>query len=145
VLCDHHWLVSKLLWISSNSCCHPTSCPMGTGVLSLGVKHDRGVMLTTHPYEVRKSYTSSPPPLPHVPPWHVLFFSNSCGHPQTLRRTRRCPLGDPCFKVTCNLLLPSAGYFSRLRTHTSCINKSNISETFLSSSVLIQKRLRHVR
>jgi hypothetical protein len=47
-------------------CAHPASCPMGTGVLSQGVKRGRGVTLTTHPYLVPRSimgrsYTSSPP------------------------------------------------------------------------------------
>jgi hypothetical protein len=49
------------------------------GVLSSGVKRGRGVMLTTHPYLVprswmSRSYTSSPP---QAPPWRVeglLYF-----------------------------------------------------------------------
>jgi hypothetical protein len=53
----------------------PTQPPIQwvPGVLSLGVKHGRGVMLTNHPHLVSRlrmsmSYTSSPP---HVPPWRV--------------------------------------------------------------------------
>jgi hypothetical protein len=45
---------------------HPASCPMGTGVLSPGVKRGRGVTLTIHLHLVprswmSRSYTSSPP------------------------------------------------------------------------------------
>jgi hypothetical protein len=67
-------------FFQTGSGAHPASCPMGTGVLSPGLKRGRGVMLTTHPHLVprlsmSRSYTSSPP---HVPPWCVagqLYFT----------------------------------------------------------------------
>jgi hypothetical protein len=58
--------LSFILCVHTGSGAHPTSYPMGTGVLSPGVKRGRGVMLTTHPHLVprlsmSRSYTSSPP------------------------------------------------------------------------------------
>jgi hypothetical protein len=53
----------------------PTQSPIQwvPGVLSLGVKRGRGVMLTTHHLVLRlsmiRSYTSSHP---HAPPWRVV-------------------------------------------------------------------------
>jgi hypothetical protein len=57
---------SSSLCVQTGSGAHPVSYPMGTGVLSQGVKRGRGVMLTTHPHLVlrlsmSRSYTSSPP------------------------------------------------------------------------------------
>jgi hypothetical protein len=56
---------SSNLCVQTGSGAHPASCTMGTGVLSPGVKHDRGVTLTTHPHLVprswMRSYTSSSP------------------------------------------------------------------------------------
>jgi hypothetical protein len=59
---------SSNLCVQTGSGAHPASCTMGTGggVLSPGVKRGRGVMLTTHPHLVPRSwmsrnYTSSPP------------------------------------------------------------------------------------
>jgi hypothetical protein len=57
---------------SSNLCvqtgpgAHPASCPMGSGGPFPGVKRGRGVILTTHPHLVprswmNRSYTSSLP------------------------------------------------------------------------------------
>jgi hypothetical protein len=46
---------AELEYFSSNLCvqtgsgAHPTSCTMGTGGFSLGLKHGQSVMLTTHP------------------------------------------------------------------------------------------------
>jgi hypothetical protein len=37
------------LCVQTGSGAHPASCPMGTGVLSPGVKRGRDVTLTTHP------------------------------------------------------------------------------------------------
>jgi hypothetical protein len=53
---------SSILCVQTGSGAHPASCTM---VLSLGVKRSRGVMLTTHPPLVprswmSRSYTSSP-------------------------------------------------------------------------------------
>jgi hypothetical protein len=58
--------LSCRLSVQTSSGAHPTSCTMGTGVLSSGVKHSRGVTLTTHPHLVlrsrmSRSYTSSAP------------------------------------------------------------------------------------
>jgi hypothetical protein len=36
--------------VQTGSGAHPASYPMGTGGPFTGVKHDRGVMLTTHPH-----------------------------------------------------------------------------------------------
>jgi hypothetical protein len=57
---------SSNLCVQTGSGAHPASYPMGTGVLSPGVKRDRSVTLTTHPLLVprswmSRSYTSSPP------------------------------------------------------------------------------------
>jgi hypothetical protein len=57
---------SSSLCIQTGSGAHLASCPMGTGVLSPGVKARWGVTLTTHPHLVprsrmSRSYTSSPP------------------------------------------------------------------------------------
>jgi hypothetical protein len=57
---------SPSLCVQTGCWAHPASCPMGTGVLSPGLKRGRGVMLTTHPHLVprlsmSRSYTSSPP------------------------------------------------------------------------------------
>jgi hypothetical protein len=54
------------LCVQTGSEAHPASCPMGTGVLSPGLKHGWGVTQTTHPHLVpssrmSRSYTSSPP------------------------------------------------------------------------------------
>jgi hypothetical protein len=46
---------SSSLCVQTGSGAHPASCPMGTGVLSLGVKRGRGVILTTHPHLVPRS------------------------------------------------------------------------------------------
>jgi hypothetical protein len=51
--------------VQTDSGAHPASYPMGTVVLSPGVKRGRGVTLTTHPHLVSRlsisgSYTSSP-------------------------------------------------------------------------------------
>jgi hypothetical protein len=40
---------SSSLCVQTSSVLHPASCPMGTGVLSPGVKRFWGVTLTTHP------------------------------------------------------------------------------------------------
>ena len=42
---------------------HPASCKMGTGSFP-GVKYDRGVLLTTHPLLVPRSWKSRAIPLP---------------------------------------------------------------------------------
>jgi hypothetical protein len=52
--------------VQTGSGAHPASYPMGTGVLSPGIKRGWGVTLTTHPHLVprlrmSRSYTSSPP------------------------------------------------------------------------------------
>jgi hypothetical protein len=52
--------------IQTSSGTHPAPYPIGTGGLSLGVKHGWGVTLTTHPHLVlrsgmSRSSTSSPP------------------------------------------------------------------------------------
>jgi hypothetical protein len=57
---------SSSLCVQTGSVAHPASCPIGTGILSPGVKRGRGVMLTTHPHLVlrlrmSRAYTSSPP------------------------------------------------------------------------------------
>jgi hypothetical protein len=57
---------SSLLCVQTGSGAHPASCPIGTGGPFPGVKRGRGVMLTTHPHLVPRSwmsmsYTSSPP------------------------------------------------------------------------------------
>jgi hypothetical protein len=57
---------SSSLCVQTGSGAHPASNPMGTRVLSSGVKRGRGVMLTTHPHLVprlsrSRSYTSSSP------------------------------------------------------------------------------------
>jgi hypothetical protein len=57
---------SSSLCIQTGSGAHPASYSVGTGVLSPGVKHDWGVMLTTHPHLVprlrmSRSCTSSLP------------------------------------------------------------------------------------
>ena len=44
---------------------HPASCKMGTGSLS-GVKCGRGVLLTTHPLLVPRSWKSRAIPLPNL-------------------------------------------------------------------------------
>jgi hypothetical protein len=54
------------LCVQTSSEAHPSSCTMGTGVLSLGVKRDQGVTLTTDPHLVPKSrmsrsYIACPP------------------------------------------------------------------------------------
>jgi hypothetical protein len=54
------------LCVQNGPAVHPASCPMGTGVLSPGLKRGRGVTLTTHPHllprsRMSRSYTSSPP------------------------------------------------------------------------------------
>jgi hypothetical protein len=46
---------SSILCVQTGSGAHPASCPMCTRVLSLGVKHGRGVTLTTHPHLVQRS------------------------------------------------------------------------------------------
>jgi hypothetical protein len=48
------------LCVQTSSEDHPASYTMVTGVLSLGVKCSRGMMLTTHTHPVL-SYTSAPP------------------------------------------------------------------------------------
>jgi hypothetical protein len=64
-----------LLAAASRPALGPTQPPVQwvPGVLSPGVRRDRGVLLTTHPHLVprsrmSKSYTSSPP---QAPPWSV--------------------------------------------------------------------------
>jgi hypothetical protein len=57
---------SSILCVQTGFGAHPASYPMGTGILSSGVKRGRGVILTTHPHLVprsrmSRSYTSSPP------------------------------------------------------------------------------------
>jgi hypothetical protein len=57
---------SSNLCVQTGSGAHPASCTMGTGGPFPGVKRGRGVMLTTHPHLVprswmSRSYTSSPP------------------------------------------------------------------------------------
>jgi hypothetical protein len=63
-----------LLAPASRPALEPTQPPIQwvLGVLSLGVKHGRGVTLTTHPHLVPRSRMSrsyNPPP---TPPWHVV-------------------------------------------------------------------------
>jgi hypothetical protein len=57
---------SSNLCVQTRSEAHSASCPMGTRVLSLGLKRGRVVTLTTHPHLVPKSRMSrsynSPPP-----------------------------------------------------------------------------------
>jgi hypothetical protein len=61
---------------------HPASCTMGTGSFP-GVKYGRGVLLTTHPLLVPRSWKSRAIPLPTLwgPHWAcnrvTLAFSNS--------------------------------------------------------------------
>jgi hypothetical protein len=57
---------SSNLCVQTGSEAHPASCTMGTGGPFPGVKCGRGVMLTTHPHLVprswmSRSYTASPP------------------------------------------------------------------------------------
>jgi hypothetical protein len=57
---------SSILCVQTGSGAHPASCPMGTWVLSPGLKRGRGVTLTTPPHLVprsgmSRSHTSSPP------------------------------------------------------------------------------------
>jgi hypothetical protein len=56
--------LSSRLCVQTGSATHPTSCTMGTGVLSPGLKRGRGVTLTTHPHlaprSMSRSYISSP-------------------------------------------------------------------------------------
>jgi hypothetical protein len=40
---------SSSLCVQTGCGAHPASCPVGTGVLSPGVKGGRGMTLTTHP------------------------------------------------------------------------------------------------
>jgi hypothetical protein len=47
--------ISYSLCVQTGSGAHPASCTMGTGVLSPGVKRERGVTLTTHPHLVPRS------------------------------------------------------------------------------------------
>ena len=55
---------------------HPASCKMGTGSFP-GVKCGRGVLLTTHPLLVPRSWKSRAIPLPTL--WADLKWSNcSC-------------------------------------------------------------------
>jgi hypothetical protein len=57
---------SSILCVQTGSGAHPASCTMGIGGPFPGTKRGRGVMLTTHPHLVprswmSRSYTSSPP------------------------------------------------------------------------------------
>jgi hypothetical protein len=57
---------SSSFYVQTGSEAHPASCTVGSGVLSPGVKRDRGMTLTTHPHllpreRMGKSYKSSPP------------------------------------------------------------------------------------
>jgi hypothetical protein len=57
---------SSSLCVQTGSEAHPASCTMGIGGPFPGVKHGRGVMLTTHPHLVPRSrmsgsYTPLPP------------------------------------------------------------------------------------
>jgi hypothetical protein len=81
---------SSNLCVQTGSGAHPASCPMGTAVLSPGVKHGRGVTLTTHPHLVlrsrmSRSYTSSPPSASMTCSGTALlyfmvgFYSRRCG------------------------------------------------------------------
>jgi hypothetical protein len=45
----------SIFCVQTSSGAHSASCPIGTGVLSPGVKRGRDVTLTTHPYLVPKS------------------------------------------------------------------------------------------
>jgi hypothetical protein len=62
-------IFSSSLCIQTGSEVHPSSCTMGTGVLSPGLKRGRDVTLTTHPphlvprSRMSRSYTSCPPKL----------------------------------------------------------------------------------
>jgi hypothetical protein len=56
---------SSILCVQTCSGAHPASCTTGTGVLSPGVKHGRGVTLTIHPhlvprFRMSRSYIFSP-------------------------------------------------------------------------------------
>jgi hypothetical protein len=67
------------LCVRTGSGSHSASCPMGTAVLSPGVKRGRGVTLTTHPYPVPRlsmsmSYTSSPPCTSMACSWTALLL-----------------------------------------------------------------------
>jgi hypothetical protein len=46
---------SSNLFVHTSSGTHPASYPMGTRVLSQGIKRGRGVTLTTHPHLVLRS------------------------------------------------------------------------------------------
>jgi hypothetical protein len=55
---------SSSLYVQIGSGAHPSSCPMGTGGPSPGVKRGRGVMLTTHPIYCRgREWVGAIPPL----------------------------------------------------------------------------------
>jgi hypothetical protein len=49
---------SSSFCVQTSSGAHPATCKMGTGVLSPGLKCDRGVTLTTHPHIVPRSRMS---------------------------------------------------------------------------------------
>jgi hypothetical protein len=72
---------SSVLCVQTSSEARPASYPIGTGVLSLGVKRGRGVTLTTHRPLVPRSrmsrnYTSSPPCRLHGDSGTAYLFSN---------------------------------------------------------------------
>jgi hypothetical protein len=74
------------LCVQTGSGAHPASCTMGTVAISPGLKHGRGVMLTTHPLLVprlrkSRSYTSCHPNAPLwsvTGPLYLLTFTCIC-------------------------------------------------------------------
>jgi hypothetical protein len=61
--------LSSSLCVQTSSETHPASYPMGRGVLSLGIKHGRGVTLTNHPQLVARTRISSS--CTSLPLWHL--------------------------------------------------------------------------
>jgi hypothetical protein len=57
--------LSSSLCVQTNSEAHLASYAMGTWVTFPGVKHDRGITLTTHPHIVPVSLLLCPPQIPH--------------------------------------------------------------------------------
>jgi hypothetical protein len=130
---------SSSLCVQTGSGAHPASCTWVPGVLSMGVKRGRGVMLTTHPHLVprswmRRSYTYSPP---KRLPWRVSGLQKNIGYvaqwPRGLRRRSgaswllgsrvRIPLRVRIF-VTCVYMLCCPVYVEAYATGWSLVQRS---------------------
>ena len=59
----HSWWGRDFPPVQTDHGAHPASCKMGTGSFP-GVKYGRGVLLTTHPLLVPRSWNSRAIPLP---------------------------------------------------------------------------------